>query len=406
MRHPPNHPRLAQRRAARLVLALLIGAAIAPAAAHGDSSLAAAVKFPTPVTAGTTGHAGSLTLVYTSTPDEGALELCNAGQGGDCSGQQGITVTPACGKPGGFPACTPAGADPGVFALSATAGGAIGSACAGVPFTVTPLGGTYGAYRFTPAGGARVRLGPGFLSFCQIEFTFDVLKVPAVDAKPDVEGLQTIPIGEAFGTTDGGDTAAAQDPASAITVLPAPLTPGAPGDGAGGAGGGGGGAGGSASRPEHPGCPSFIYEFVGTGGAGADRLTGGRRTDIIHALGGADLVIGGAGRDCLYGEAGADNLQGRAAADYLFGGAGRDRLLGQTGGDRIDGGAGNDKLVGGAGADRLSGGGGADLIDAVDPTARDRRLVDRITCGAGRDIVRADPRDDVASDCERVVRRR
>ena len=55
--------------------------------------------------------------------------------------------------------------------------------------------------------------------------------------------------------------------------------------------------------------------------------------------------------------------------------------------DFIDGRAGNDLLYGFAGNDRLIGGAGAD----------------RIFCGRGRDTVSADPRDNVASDCE-VVR--
>ena len=55
-------------------------------------------------------------------------------------------------------------------------------------------------------------------------------------------------------------------------------------------------------------------------------------------------------------------------------------------------------LDGGEGADTLEGGSGNDDIRAVDGE------VDTITCGSGRDTVRADRRDRVARDCERVRR--
>ena len=59
---------------------------------------------------------------------------------------------------------------------------------------------------------------------------------------------------------------------------------------------------------------------------------------------------------------------------------------------------GSDTLVGGIGADRLFAGAGNDTI-----LARDRAR-DTIVCGAGRDVVQADPTDRVARDCERVTR--
>jgi hypothetical protein len=40
-----------------------------------------------------------------------------------------------------------------------------------------------------------------------------------------------------------------------------------------------------------------------------------------------------------------------------------------------------------------------DVVYAVDG------YLDRITCGKGRDLVRADVEDKVAGDCERTVRR-
>jgi Ca2+-binding RTX toxin-like protein len=79
-----------------------------------------------------------------------------------------------------------------------------------------------------------------------------------------------------------------------------------------------------------------------------------------------------------------------------------DRAVGRQevarGDDDLGGGRGDDVLVGGAGRDLLAAGAGRDLI-----RARDGRR-DRIRCGAGFDRVRADRRDRVAGDCERVSR--
>lgn len=59
-------------------------------------------------------------------------------------------------------------------------------------------------------------------------------------------------------------------------------------------------------------------------------------------------------------------------------------------------GAGNDTLVGGAGKDVLTGGAGNDIINA-----RDRKPGDTISCGSGKDSVKADKGDKIARDCER-----
>jgi len=59
--------------------------------------------------------------------------------------------------------------------------------------------------------------------------------------------------------------------------------------------------------------------------------------------------------------------------------------------------------------DVLRGGRRADCLDGL--AGDDKLLVsgggaDRVTCGRGRDLVRADGRDRVAGDCERVRRLR
>lgn len=159
------------------------------------------------------------------------------------------------------------------------------------------------------------------------------------------------------------------------------------------------------------------------GTADNDDLRGTAQTDIITGLSSSDVLRGRGGRDCLFGGGGTDHLFGGTGGDLQFGGpdndtlsgdAGNDRLSGDAGLDRLDGGAGKDSLLGGAGPDRLtdrrgidrfSGDAGNERIDARDRSAIDRRGRDRIACGAGLDSVLADPRDIVARDCERVVKR-
>lgn len=99
---------------------------------------------------------------------------------------------------------------------------------------------------------------------------------------------------------------------------------------------------------------------------------------------------------------------GTAGPDHLTGGAGNDVLSGEGGNDVLDGGAGNDVLKGGAGNDWITGGPGQDGISAGsgnDTILAQDGQVDRIRCGAGRDVVRADHKDIVAADCETVIRR-
>ncbi len=136
------------------------------------------------------------------------------------------------------------------------------------------------------------------------------------------------------------------------------------------------------------------------GGGGDDRLSGGRDADRISGGDGRDVIAGEDGADRADAGAGDDTVDGGPGNDALQGGPGRDDLRGQAGDDRLSGGSGDDRIDGGTGANSISGGAGRDDIRA----ANGRR--DRITCGAGRDRVRADRRDRVARDCERVTRPR
>ena len=55
-------------------------------------------------------------------------------------------------------------------------------------------------------------------------------------------------------------------------------------------------------------------------------------------------------------------------------------------------------LLGGGGRDVIAGGSGNDVVFARDDST------DAVYCGSGYDVVVADRRDEVARDCERIVR--
>jgi Ca2+-binding RTX toxin-like protein len=148
--------------------------------------------------------------------------------------------------------------------------------------------------------------------------------------------------------------------------------------------------------------------IVGT--PGRDVLAGTRERDVVRGLGGDDVVranptdrgpvyYGRNDDDFVDGGAGNDRIWGGRSTDLLLGGPGNDVLHGGRGADRVDGGPGNDVVDGGRYYDRLVGGSGNDLILARDGFPRDH-----ISCGPGRDRVVADPGDVVAADCEAVVR--
>ena len=88
----------------------------------------------------------------------------------------------------------------------------------------------------------------------------------------------------------------------------------------------------------------------------------------------------------ITGTSRADRLVGTSRADSIDGLAGNDVLLGLGGNDFLRGGPGRDTLVGGPGNDSIAANGDA---------ARDT-----VSCGAGVDVVNADPGDSVARNCE------
>ena len=136
------------------------------------------------------------------------------------------------------------------------------------------------------------------------------------------------------------------------------------------------------------------------GGLGKDRLFGDSGNDAIRGGTGVDHVRGSSGNDVVRGDAGNDFVSGGSNNDRVIGGAGRDSLRGDSGNDVIRGDGGNDAIDAGKGRNRVAAGGGNDRINVVNGSK------DRVTCGTGRDVVRADRADRVARSCERVLRTR
>ena len=151
-------------------------------------------------------------------------------------------------------------------------------------------------------------------------------------------------------------------------------------------------------------CAGRAATSVGSGGA--DRLAGTRGSDVLAGGAGNDLARGGGGNDLICAGPGNDRVAGGQGNDRLLGGGGQDRLDGGARNDQLNGGGGRDLLNGGGGSDILNGGGGSDTLqggpgrDRVD--ARDG-APDRVLCGDGADVVRADPSDHLIG-CERVRR--
>jgi Ca2+-binding RTX toxin-like protein len=134
-------------------------------------------------------------------------------------------------------------------------------------------------------------------------------------------------------------------------------------------------------------CPTELAVYtVRADGKDVRRLTRPCRIVGTH---GPNRLRGTPRVDALYGRGGNDRLEASGRPDFLQGGLGRDVLLG---------GPGDDRLYGGPGSDRFYAGPGWDALYTRDGAA------DVVHCGAGKDAVRADPRDRIARDCELVER--
>jgi len=167
---------------------------LAPSVAHAGVRAGASITFPTTVTVGQTGLPGSIDLInFNTAPNSGDTNtVCNAGEASPpCSSpERGIVLVASCGQVAAG-SCAGFGADPGVFQVSSTATGRLGTTCGGLSFTTSIIDPTFGTVRFAPQpAGAHVTL-PGTLAQCTIDFTFDVLKSPTIDQDPSTPGRQT-----------------------------------------------------------------------------------------------------------------------------------------------------------------------------------------------------------------------
>jgi Ca2+-binding RTX toxin-like protein len=209
------------RRFALLAVTLAAGLLGAPAAAHAVPHMSVSVTVGTPATVGQTLPA-SFTLTNDSAENT-PLTLCRFGDAGACTGSQGIVVVPSCGQDVG-PACSPTGADPGVFSVNQPVTGAAGTACAGASFAVTPLGDPQGRLRLTRTGDVDTVLAQG--QSCRVEFTVTALKVPAIDARAQA-AVQTVSIVTASARTTLGapNDFVAGGGSTVVTVSPAPPAP-------------------------------------------------------------------------------------------------------------------------------------------------------------------------------------
>ncbi len=168
----------------------------------------------------------------------------------------------------------------------------------------------------------------------------------------------------------------------------------------------------SATADGGPGSDSIVLAAnslaTGNGGDGRDRihaglgaaaaiLTGGRSGDLL-VPGGFDFndAKGGSGDDRLVSFTG-DTVK-------LSGDSGNDILAVPTGrGDiTLNGGSGIDVIVSHVGGATVDAGSGTDVVDVRGDSTS---APDTVSCGSGFDLAWANSADDVADDCEIVIRR-
>ena len=113
--------------------------------------------------------------------------------------------------------------------------------------------------------------------------------------------------------------------------------------------------------------------------------------------GGEFLTVNGVTQN-YYARFSSDSIEGDERPNTLVGTSNDDAIYGYGGADHIDGWGGDDTLHLGGGKDKGRGGRGNDQIHAVDGSKDD------IYCGSGSDGVKANPGDNVAGGCEKVIR--
>src|SRR4051794_5059228 len=183
------------RAVVSLVVVPIAATLLSTGTAHAGLGIGAAVNFPTVVTVGDAGVPASIQLQNNNTLPDTSGTVCNAGDPFPCpGGDPGITLIPSCGQLGAFAACAPAGADPGVFKVSPSGVGEVGTACAALTFSIDLIDPVFGQLRFTPQPPGTHVVLPSSGSICRIDFTLDVLKTPSIDQNPATAGLQTVQV--------------------------------------------------------------------------------------------------------------------------------------------------------------------------------------------------------------------
>jgi hypothetical protein len=129
-----------------------------------------------------------------------------------------LTLVPSCGN--WSPTCA-GGADPGVFQIAPRGTGAAGTNCAGLSFDIRVINTGTGRVAFTRVGGGSIVLAATDMSTeldqCRIDFTFSVLKVPAIDTYPGVAEPQTNQV--AFMSVRHADGTVGADQGEDITTI-------------------------------------------------------------------------------------------------------------------------------------------------------------------------------------------
>lgn len=186
---------------------LVAGSLFIATPAYAGVGMSVAPTFPTSVTVGATNLSASLSIENESTTpqNDDPVVLTAIGLNPTCG-----TATEPCTAP-----------DLNVFALDTPAAGRSGTACASTSFAISGPNAA-GRFTFTPTPSPVV-LGSvatgGLLSTCVIDFTFDALKLPTVDADAGTAGFQTVAVGSVAGEsqTEAGALGSA-DGSQAITV--------------------------------------------------------------------------------------------------------------------------------------------------------------------------------------------
>ncbi|MDQ1442176.1 MAG: hypothetical protein QOG97_2404 [Acidimicrobiaceae bacterium] len=178
-------------------MALVVAAVpfvVAIPAAFAGVGFGVTPTLPSSVAVGQTGLPASIQVFNNSTSPES-------------SGNVNITalnMVPACGTTSvvGSGDCPAGFADPGVFQLSPTGTGEVGTACAGQTFIIAVIDPSTGQVTFAPNGGSIVLGPPGTNnSVCRIDFTFNAVKAPTKPAGTSAPNtVQTAQIGFAAGT--------------------------------------------------------------------------------------------------------------------------------------------------------------------------------------------------------------